>query len=708
MEVQYKELSHWYIVLIAHINPNSSEYWSGFEGFAYSQFLSVYSPDVEVSPDNGVSPVSNQNNEQTEIITHHQSLPIAHEKAIFRKPDVLDSLIESDHIYSPHVPKKSSKAGISKLSSSLTRKLQMTSRTHTDRHSITEEDTTTTSASGYDSARSSLSHTDSSYNDRDTFYSVTSDSESEPIQMSESPDIVTFNNEHYSVFLNSNVTIEQANDNEAKPTLNATTPINPPLNKQRDSLNNGISFQNYFTQYSEQVLLKYGSREELNADMPPDGREENPVIDDLKTFGNTKLSPHSKADSIPTNLHTLENDCEGSPTKNDQSNTSFDKLTSRVYTPLKRSSSDQSKKMFKTQMAKEKTSTPIETMDNNDDEQSSPSPDEVHEEWVPRKRSNSVHKIIERFNSCTSDKNNGKSPKKIGNIKRHSLLVTTESAGFEDEREDKYKTLTPSNGKKSHNTLLRTLSFDRDSVNLSDYILNEIPSPERPGSTDTLKNTFLCEIQSPTHEETPIIENTVMPNEIKPVNETHTLKIITSTKTRTISPEPYKLPIKITTKKVTSIPLPPAKKPKPKVNVKNYASNSIMGNFEMSNFNQIFDETTRATKKKSCPPPIRPKNKTLTDEFKVPVIIKPLKDMTVTQGRLADISFEIESEIENLQVDWYKDSLAISSRRYHTCVNVKTYSLKIWDFGEFDQATYEAVVHSRGGQAITKCEISLT
>ena len=49
-----------------------------------------------------------------------------------------------------------------------------------DRQSITEEDIV--SASGYDSARSSISQTDSITNDRDTFYSITSDSESDHVQ----------------------------------------------------------------------------------------------------------------------------------------------------------------------------------------------------------------------------------------------------------------------------------------------------------------------------------------------------------------------------------------------------------------------------------------------------------------------------------------------------------------------------------------------
>ena len=72
--------------------------------------------------------------------------------------------------------------GISKLSSSLTRKLQIvkTSSKQSEKQSITEEDAVSTT--GYDSARSSVSQTDSIVNDRDTFYSVTSDSESDHVQ----------------------------------------------------------------------------------------------------------------------------------------------------------------------------------------------------------------------------------------------------------------------------------------------------------------------------------------------------------------------------------------------------------------------------------------------------------------------------------------------------------------------------------------------
>ena len=458
-------------------------------------------------------------------------------------------------------------------------------------------------------------------------------------------------------------------------------------------------------QLGEQVLLKYGSREELNADIPPDGREENPILDDLKTFGNKRLSPHHKSDSIPANLDRLERDCDGSSRKGDKTGTSqsaIDKLTSRVYTPLKRSSSDQSKKIFKTQLEHKKSTTPISSIEVSIANENDPNADELPEEGYTRKRSNSIHRIIERFNSCSSDLTYGKSPKRSGNFKRHSYFVTTDSTGFEDEPEDKYKTMTPQN-KRSHTTLLRTLSFDKDSINYSDY-MNDISSPERPGSTDTLKNTLLFDTDQ--------VENSVIITEAiteaKPSTETHTLKIDTNGKTRAVSPEPYKLPIKITTKKVISTPLPPAKKPKPKVNIENYTSNTIMGNFEMADFNQIFNEIPRESKKKTGPPPIRPKNKSLVDEYKLPVITKPLKDMTVGLRRLADICFEIESEIENLQVDWYKDSLAVSSRRYNTHICGKVCSLKIWDFGEFDQATYEAVIKSRGGQATTKCEVKLS
>ena len=70
--------------------------------------------------------------------------------------------------------------GASKLSSSLTRKLQLAKNTRytPDRQSITEED----SVSGFDSARSSISNSDSFVNGRDMFYSVTSETEYEPTQ----------------------------------------------------------------------------------------------------------------------------------------------------------------------------------------------------------------------------------------------------------------------------------------------------------------------------------------------------------------------------------------------------------------------------------------------------------------------------------------------------------------------------------------------
>ena len=472
-----------------------------------------------------------------------------------------------------------------------------------------------------------------------------------------------------------------------------------------------ILYRNSFGQLDEQVLLKYGSREELNADIPPDGREENPILDDLKTFGEKKLSPHHKSDSIPANLDRLEHDCDGSSRNGDNRKTSqsaVDKLTSRVYTPLKRSSSDQSKKIFKTQLGLRKASTPVSPIEVNvvdENDTNAQSPDEFPEEGYTRKRSNSIHKIIERFNSCSSDTSYGRSSKRSGNFKRHSNFVTSDLTGFEYETEDKYKTMTPQN-KRSHTTLLRTLSFDKDSINYSDY-MTEMPSPERPGSTDTLKNALIYDMKSP-QDDMEQVESSVIITEAKPSNDTHTLKIDTSGKTRVISPEPYKLPIKITTKKVISAPLPPAKKPKPKVNIGNYTSNTIMGNFEMANFNQIFNENPREIKKKTGPPPIRPKNKILIDEYKLPIITKPLKSMTVCSGRLADICFEIESEIENLQVDWYKDSLVVSSRRYHASISGKICALKIWDFGEFDQATYEAVIKSRGGQATTKCEVKLS
>lgn len=524
---------------------------------------------------------------------------------------------------------------------------------------------------------------------------------------SDSPEIGDINNEHYSVFLSSSAI--RSNEVELNGVTISTTPVMPPVISDDRVLD-----RNYFGQLGEQVLQKYSSREELNADIPPDGREENPILDDLKTFGNRKLSPHHKSDSIPANLDRLERDCDGSSRKGDKTRTqsAFDKLTSRVYTPLKRSSSDQSKKIFRTQLGLKKSPTPaspieVTAADENDpNTQTSQSADELPEEGYSRKRSNSIHKIIERFNSCSSDTSYGKSPKRSGNFKRHSYFVSTDSSGLDDEIEDKYKTMTPQN-KRPHTTLQRTLSFDKDSINYSDFI-TEIPSPERPGSTDTLKNSLLFDLKSPQDDDIDPVENSMLITEIKPSVETHTLKIDTSEKTQNVSPEPYKLPIKITTKKVISTPLPPAIKPKPKVNVRSYASNTIMGNFEMANFNQIFDDNPHEIKKKAVPPPIRPKNKNLVDEYKLPIITKPLKNMSVPSGRLADICFEIGSEIENLQVDWYKDSLAVSTRRYHTSINGRICALKIWDFGEFDQATYEAVIKSRGGQATTKCEVKLS
>lgn len=58
--------------------------------------------------------------------------------------------------------------------------MNKTSSKQSDRQSITEEEMVF--ASGYESARSSLSQADSITNDRDTFYSVTSDSESDHVQ----------------------------------------------------------------------------------------------------------------------------------------------------------------------------------------------------------------------------------------------------------------------------------------------------------------------------------------------------------------------------------------------------------------------------------------------------------------------------------------------------------------------------------------------
>ena len=504
----------------------------------------------------------------------------------------------------------------------------------------------------------------------------------------------------YNVFIKSNSIADQTRDIE----LNITTPVNtttkpnlPTLSSSREIDNSFLYKLNRdsFGHIGEQVLLKYGSREELNADIPPDGREENPIIDDQKSFSKTtNLSPHHKSDSIPANLNILDRDCEGSSRTKTAKPISPEKLKSRPYAPLKRSSSDQSKKIFNTQI-NDKNAAIIEP--RNEAQETIES--EEGEPNYPRKRSNSIHKIIERFNSCSTDPH---VQRKNSNLKRHSLFVTNEVNYFEDdELDDKYKTLTPSAGKSK---LLRTLSFDKDTMlAISDLNSNEIGSPERPGSTETLKNPIFCDQKSP-HEEL----NPPLPTERK-TSESHTLIIATHSRTRSVSPEPYKLPIKITTKKVISVPLPPAIKPKPKISVRSTASNSIVGNFEISDFNQIFETSTNKDVKKteSLPPPVFPKNRTLIGSFKVPVISKPLQNTKVSMGRLADISFEIESEIENMQIEWYKDSLPVSSRRYTASVNGCVCALKIWEFGEFDQATYGAIIKTRGGHASTKCDVKL-
>ena len=475
----------------------------------------------------------------------------------------------------------------------------------------------------------------------------------------------------------------------------STTAVNlPTLNTSRD-LDNSQLYNKYnrdsFGHIGEQVLLKYGSREELNADIPPDGSEEIPVHDDPKNFPKTTdLSPHHKSDSIPADLNTLDRDCEGSsPTKTAEM-TPSDKLTSRPYAPLKRSSSDQLKKVFTTQLVDRKYSNiemKSESQDANDDA----------EPVYRRRRSNSIHKIIERFNSCSSDT----SPRKSSQSKRHSLFVTDEQSFEED---DAYKTLTPSAGKIK---LSRALSFDREAIlSISDLNTNEIVSTDRAGSTETLKNPIFCDQKSPVREANPVIQTERKSTQ----NESHTLKITTTTnRTRSISPEPYRLPIKITTKKVVSVPLPPAIKPKPKVNVKSTVSNAIMGNFEISNFNQIFEENSIKGKrrKNAIPPPVLPKNRNLIGEFKIPVVSKPLQNLSVSLGRLVDISFEVEAEIENMQVDWYKDSLSVSSRRFTTSINGCICSLKIWEFSELDQSTYKAIIKTRGGHASTKCDVKL-
>ena len=483
--------------------------------------------------------------------------------------------------------------------------------------------------------------------------------------------------------------------------LNMPTPVNPPvLNTIRDLDNSQLFYKvnrDSFGHIGEQVLLKYGSREELNADIPPDGREENPINDDQTNFAKTtNLSPHHKSDSIPANLDSIDRDCEGSSCTKAAKPTAPDKLKSRPYASLKRSSSDQSKKILNTQLNDRKSSN-TEPKDEPQD-----LIDEEAEPIYQRKRSNSIHKIIERFNSCSTDTD---IQRKTSNLKRHSLFITNENSFEDDETDDKYKTLTPSAGK---NRLLRTLSFDKDTnLTISDLNTNEIASPDRPGSTETLKNPIFCDQKSPNEESSPTFATERKTN---CQNESHTLKIATTNRTRSVSPEPYKLPIKITTKKVVSVPLPPAIKPKPKINVRNTASNSTMGNFEISNFNQIFEKNTNKgiKKKLSLPPPVLPKNRNLISEFKIPVILKPLQNITVALGRFADISFEVECEIENMQVDWYKDSLLVSSRRFTTSINGRVCALKIWDFSEYDQAIYEAVIKTRGGHVSTKCEVKLT
>ena len=100
-------MAHWHVVLVGHINPNSNEYWNGFEGFAYPQFLQARTMDAASSSDLAISPDSSQSDENA-IPLGYQSLPIDHERNISIKSElpVLDTLNESDNFYSPLVPKR--------------------------------------------------------------------------------------------------------------------------------------------------------------------------------------------------------------------------------------------------------------------------------------------------------------------------------------------------------------------------------------------------------------------------------------------------------------------------------------------------------------------------------------------------------------------------------------------------------------------------
>ena len=111
------------MVLVGHISPDSSEYWSGFEGFVYPQFLQLVTTDNTNSPDKSISPEPNNFDPET-LPLGYQSLPIEQERNISSKVDTvkLDNLIESENLYSPLVPKRAyNKAGLCDVQLRLTR-----------------------------------------------------------------------------------------------------------------------------------------------------------------------------------------------------------------------------------------------------------------------------------------------------------------------------------------------------------------------------------------------------------------------------------------------------------------------------------------------------------------------------------------------------------------------------------------------------------
>ena len=100
-------MSHWHVGLVGHVSPNSSEYWNGFEGFAYPQFLQIYNTDPTISPITAISPDTTRDDE-LDVPAGYQSLPIEQERSVSSKTEMvkLDSLIEPDNIYSPLVAKR--------------------------------------------------------------------------------------------------------------------------------------------------------------------------------------------------------------------------------------------------------------------------------------------------------------------------------------------------------------------------------------------------------------------------------------------------------------------------------------------------------------------------------------------------------------------------------------------------------------------------